>query len=359
MPVQIRQAKERNELNLAILNEESTFADWTERWYKMKCINLSLDYRKAIRSQADYLIDTLGEIPVNRIRPLDIQSVVCDLAVLNPHTHKPSSKRTLRGIKDTAKRIFDFICFNSDYFNRNPACKVTLPTNAPKNERRALTHKEIEWVINTSHRGRIAALIMTFCGLRSGEMIPLEWDDINFENSTLTVTKSVQKKSSNAYFVKHGTKNGKTRTIPIPDIILPILLSAKGNSDSPYICCQNDGSIHTPTSWRQVWQSYNNKLSHLYASNTQAKRNINNPIGIQKRVEKITPHLFRHTYATLLYSSGVDPLSAQRLLGHSDISGTLAIYTHLEEERYEVSVDDFCKFIIKFWGDTGAASVVR
>ena len=69
--------------------------------------------------------------------------------------------------------------------------------------------------------------------------------------------------------------------------------------------------------------------------------------------------MFRHTYATLLYTSGVDPLSAQRLLGHSDISTTLAIYTHLEEERYEVSVEDFCKYIRKFWGESGSSVIVR
>ena len=342
-----------------VLDESSTFTDWAERWIKNKCINLSLDYCKAIRSEVDYLISFLGELPVCKIRPLDIQAVITDLAISNPHTKKPSSKRTLRGIKNTAKSIFDYVCFNSEFYNKNPASKVILPTNAPKTERRALTHKEIEWVITTQHRGRIAAIIMTFCGLRSGELIPLEWGDIDFESKMLHVTKSVKKQKSNVYTIKHGTKNRKTRIIPIPEIIIPILQSAHKEKDSPYICCQCDGSLHTPTSWSQVWQSYNNNLSHLYASNLQSKRNIYDPIGIKKRVEKITPHMFRHTYATLLYTSGVDPLSAQRLLGHSNIATTLAIYTHLEEERYEISVEDFCEYIKKFWGEAGAAVVVR
>ena len=344
---------------MAILNEFSTFGDWAERWFKYKSINLSLDYRKAIHSEVDYLVNFLGEMPVCKIRPMDVQAVIAELAINNPHTQKPSSKRTLRGVKNTAKSIFDYVCFNSEYYNKNPVSRVVLPANAPKMERRALSNKEIEWVIKTHHRGQIAALIMTFCGLRSGEIIPLEWDDVDLEHSILHVTKSVKKKSANMYAVKHGTKNGKTRSVPIPEILISILRFEKEKAESPYICCQCDGSLHTPTSWSKIWKSYNNKISHLYASYQQAKRSINDPTGIKKRVERITPHMFRHTYATLLYTSGVDPLSAQRLLGHSDISTTLAIYTHLEEERYEISVEDFCKFIRKFWGESGSSMIVR
>ena len=259
---------------------------------------------------------------------------------------------------NTAKSIFDFVCFNSEYYNKNPASNVTLPANAPQTNRRSLTRKEVEWVVNTPHRGRIAAIIMTFCGLRSGELIPLEWNDIDFENALLHVSKSVKKKDTNAYEIKHGTKNGKTRSVPVPEKILEILQEFKNTATSPYICCQCDESLHTPTSWKKLWESYNNVMSHLYASSQQASRNIFHPLGLRKRVEKITPHMFRHTYATLLYTSGVDPLSAQKLLGHSNIATTLAIYTHLEEERYEVSVENFSKFISQFWGDAGAASSV-
>ena len=47
-------------------------------------------------------------------------------------------------------------------------------------------------------------------------------------------------------------------------------------------------------------------------------------------IPKFTPHWLRHTFATLLYLSGVDVLTAKEQLGHSDIKTTLSIYTHLD-----------------------------
>ena len=50
-------------------------------------------------------------------------------------------------------------------------------------------------------------------------------------------------------------------------------------------------------------------------------------------IKNLTPHMFRHTYATIVYNAGVDVKSAQRFLGHADINVTLKIYTHLSEQK--------------------------
>ena len=68
---------------------------------------------------------------------------------------------------------------------------------------------------------RVAALIMLYCGLRRGEIIPLEWSDIDFINKQIAITKSVELKDSNNYTVKSHTKNGKDRYVSIPDNIIP------------------------------------------------------------------------------------------------------------------------------------------
>ena len=330
-------------------DENASFDLWAKRWIKYKCIGLSRDYKIAIQSQVGYLTDYLGDMAVTEIRPYDVDYVMGEIANCNPYTKKPSSKKTLRDLRNTARNIFDYVVENTDNYTKNPARKTKLPTNAPKQTRRALTAKEIEWVIKTEQRGRIAAIIMTFCGLRAGEMIPLEWNDIDFENAEIYVGRSVKKVAHNAYEVKYATKNGKTRCIPIPSNVIEELKKEKEKSRSSYICCQIDGSMHTPSSWRKLWYSYNNKLSHLYASFVQAEKSIYNPKGMKKKVDKITPHYFRHTFATMLYTSGVDPLTAQKLLGHSHISTTLAIYTHLEEEKVTVSVEKYEVYITKYW----------
>ena len=245
--------------------------------------------------------------------------------------------------------VLHFTPENTDGYTKNPARKTKLPTTAPKETRRALTAKEIEWVINTEHRGRLPAIIMTFCGLRAGELIPLEWNDIDFDGCSMYIGKSVKKIDNNTYEIKYATKNGKTRTIPIPPNVMEELKKYRDTSPTSFICSQTDGSMHTPSSWRKLWDSYNNNLSHLYASFVQAGKSKYDPKGIKKKVDRITPHYFRHTFATLLYTSGVDPLTAQKLLGHSHISTTLAIYTHLENEKVVVSVEKYEIYIKKYW----------
>ena len=61
--------------------------------------------------------------------------------------------------------------------------------------------------------------------------------------------------------------------------------------------------------------------------------------------------MLRHTYATMLYFSGVDVLTAQKLLGHADLSTTLKIYTHLQKETEDLSIEKFDDFITKLFNN--------
>ena len=65
----------------------------------------------------------------------------------------------------------------------------------------------------------------------------------------------------------------------------------------------------------------------------EIKPGTSRPDDILKQVKPtLTPHYFRHNYVTLLYESGVDPLIAMKIVGHTDYQTTANIYTHLKEE---------------------------
>ncbi|MGN1126527.1 MAG: tyrosine-type recombinase/integrase, partial [Ruminococcus sp.] len=70
-----------------------------------------------------------------------------------------------------------------------------------------------------------------------------------------------------------------------------------------------------------------------------------NPKGIPQVVEKFNAHQLRHMYATLLFLSGIDPLTASKLMGHSGVQITLDIYTHLEEQYRHIDVSKLDKFL--------------
>ena len=91
--------------------------------------------------------------------------------------------------------------------------------------------------------------------------------------------------------------------------------------------------MHSPTSWRQMWNNYINTIIKL------------NPIAATTRISEITAHYLRYTYCALLYISGVDVVTASKLMGHSNIKTTVAIYTHLDEMMVAKSVDKVDDFI--------------
>lgn len=69
------------------------------------------------------------------------------------------------------------------------------------------------------------------------------------------------------------------------------------------------------------------------------------PGAEQTSIQEITAHYLRHTYATLLYLSGVDVLTAAKLLGHSNVKTTIAIYTHLDDLMLSKSVDKLDSYL--------------
>lgn len=198
------------------------------------------------------------------------------------------------------------------------------------------------------HRAQPAAMIMLFSGLRTGETLALKWEDVDFERKIISVTKSVQRVASNLYQVKPGTKNKKNRVVTIPECLSIFLakLKIQNNSlDSDYINCQKDGSLHTPSSWKSVWKSYNTQLNFAKYKQIHPEVSIFSPEGIPRVLDIVNAHQLRHTYATMLYKSGVDLLTASSLLGHSDVKLTLNIYTHLDEKYKQINISKLNDYI--------------
>ena len=197
-------------------------------------------------------------------------------------------------------------------------------------------------IMKTSHtRCRCAVLIMMLCGLRTGELLALEWNDVDIGKEVIHVRQSVQRVDTNCYRIHTGTKNGKTRDIPIPKLLLSELRLEKTQTSQKYVCAQLNGELHTPSSWRSLWRSYYLSLNQT----AQGSVSKYSPGGLPKIISHITPHMLRHTYCTLLYKAGIDVLIAQYLMGHSSVKVTLEIYTHLDEEHRIKKINEFDRLL--------------
>lgn len=318
----------------AIGTENNSFRYWGSVFLSKKNGKVSYSQIKNLQCYLNHLYGYIGDMPLNMITTDDIDRVLDQLTKRNPHTQKPTSHQYLINVRNAASDVFE-LAIDRDILCKNPARKCEVSKYAPKSERRALTEAEQKLIINTPHRARLGALIMMLAGLRRGELVPLTWDDIDLDKLTLCVRKSAEVKG-NRFVVKNGTKNGKWgRIIPITIDLALEIQKAKKNAISRYVCCNSSGEMHTPTSWRRMWDSYIHTILNMV------------PEASKTGISEITAHYLRHTYATLLYISGVDVLTASKLMGHSNVKTTIAIYTHLEEIMVIKSVDKLDTFISK------------
>ncbi len=207
----------------------------------------------------------------------------------------------------------------------------------PKRLPVVLTAEEVQTVLrHLSGVPLLAAQLLYGSGLRVIECLRLRVKDIDF--------------GQNLIVVRQG-KGFKDRTTTLPDVVRPALhlhlqqvkalhhadlQAGNGRSSLPYALAQKYPNANTEWQWQFVFPS--KRLAkdprgddtlfrhHLHESTIQkAIKQAARKSGIPKR---ISPHVFRHSFATHLLESNYDIRTIQELLGHKDVKTTM-IYTHV------------------------------
>lgn len=243
--------------------------------------------------------------------------------ILFDMANKGYSEKTMQSVKGIAQGVLELAADNRA-IDHNFFKNVAIPKAKQEPEhRRALTSEEQAWIRDTPHRAQTAAMIMMYAGLRRGELIALQWTDINLDEATIRVNKSVEQVSGSGLVIKKGGKtDAATRTVCIPQILVSYLRQVPHTSF--FVVTNAKGKMHSDKSWYRMWESYIKCLSEKYGTHK--------PGTDHKVIPPITAHWLRHTFITLMYLAGVDIVTAKEQAGHKDIQTTLSIYTHLSEK---------------------------
>lgn len=291
------------------LTQERALTCWIERWLRRTAQTQTEDWHATCEARAKVWDARLGRADVTRITAADLEDVLFDLARANPRTGRPSSRKTLTEYKNVISQIFDLIVQNR-VISFNPAQYLTVRKDAPKETREALTDAQIAGIRATPDPVQLPCLIMIYAGLRLGELAALTWSDIDLTGRAIRINKSWNFKQLT---VKTTKTAAGTRTVPIPEILLPFLTAAP--RASLLVCPHTDGNPFTSSAWKFALAKYCRLLGF-----------------------ETTAHCLRHTYCTILFEAGVDVLTAKELMGHADISTTMKIYTHLRDRQKASSI---------------------
>jgi len=317
------------------------FSDWSERLLEIKKREVSQNWYYMITDYIDLWNSNFGDTDIRKIKLIDIQDVINRLADSNPVTGKATSKETLRKYKSALSQVFN-LAIDNRLLDYNPAQNVRLPKAAPVTRREALACEQIQMVIDTPHRAQTAAMIMLFAGLRRGELLALEQSDVDFKQGFISINKSAEIIKSEFKVSPGGKTENATRTVVIPKILIDHLRSCSNGEKQ---ICNNNGKPHTRSSWEYMWKSYMKELTKKYGSPSSKGRSKFDVDTTKQSFETFTPHQLRHTYSSMLNAAGVNPLTIERLMGHSDGGSIFKRYTHTDLAQYIVAVKKFNEYV--------------
>lgn len=331
---------------LDLTAEHDTFDAWGNRWLKKKSARVSVNWAKTLEINYRKL-EMLFGAEVTQLRRADLEDILDDLFT------DGYSERVLKSVRDIASGIME-MCVENRVIEYNPFRAAEIPERRkPENERRALTKEERSWIEDTPHRAQTAAMIMMYAGLRRGEMIPLLWSDIDLKSGTISVNKSVEMIDGHPSIKPGGKTDSAVRTVYIPQKLIDYLSRVK--RDSLLVVHMENGAMFTANAWRSMWSTYIKDLNLKYADFGKIVKNGKpmerpkskcRPGGVPILIPKFTAHWLRHTFITMMYLSGVDVLTAAAQAGHSDPKITMDIYTHLDAEYKQRTMEKLDYYII-------------
>jgi len=340
----LEKAKYEDKHSKVFVPTEMTVDSWFEYWIENivgdLAPNTTRNYRERYKQNIQPVI---GSLRLSDVKPLH-----CKMVLNNMEDDYAGS--TIRQTFIAMGTLFKSALMN-DLIAKHPmdGVRYTKPIRAV-DDIRFLTEEEQEKFLETakrSHNYKQYALILQ-TGLRTGEMIGLTWDSIDFEKRTLTVNKTLEYRHKQGYWRAGPPKTLQSyRTIPLTNQayeILKELESKKGERKEAPSLSQTLEYIDRKTgqkksfvmrdlvfiNWRTGEPAKNSSYdTHLYKLCDEAK------------IKRFCMHALRHTYATRAIESGMQPKMLQKLLGHASIKTTMDRYVHATEDSLTKAVMQF------------------
>ena len=285
------------------------YIDWLIQWLE-NYIRPSVKVRTYERYKLiieQHIKDKTGSIELNDLSPLVLQSFITWLL-------QSGNKRTGKGL--SANSVNAVISVIQSSLKTAHLWGLTKDYTADKLKRPKLKEKPVECftlaeqkqieqaVLNDKKDKLYGIILCLYSGLRIGELIALQWSDIDFAKGILTVSKSCHDGKDGLIIDEPKTATSR-RTIPLPKQLMPLVKMLKKRSDSDFVV----SSHGKPVSVRSYQRSFELLLKKL---------------DIPHRGF----HSLRHTFATRAIECGMDVKTLSEILGHKNPTVTLNRYAH-------------------------------
>ncbi|UXR73354.1 site-specific integrase [Staphylococcus sp. IVB6238] len=178
---------------------------------------------------------------------------------------------------------------------------------------------------------------LAFTGMRRGELMALMWQDIDFNNQTININKTLTNGIGYKDVIDTPKTKSSKRIISLDSKTLEVLKTWRTQQRIMSLKHGHNTSHKQQEIFTNV--ETNKRLNRVYANETL------NLICKQNDFKRITVHGFRHTHCSLLFEAGLTVQEVQDRLGHADINTTMDIYAHVTEKQREKVAEKFANYI--------------
>lgn len=340
----LEKARYEDSHNIALAGAGITLDEWFEYWVENIVGDLSPNTRRNYRERYKHNIQpVLGKMLLTDIKPMHCK-------VVFNRMEADYAGSTIRQVYIAMGTMLKSAVMN-DLIAKHPmnGVRYTKPMRQPNDIKFLTVDEQIKFLeaVKKSFNYYQYALILE-TGLRTGEMIGLTWDAIDWENRTLTVNKTMEYRYENAYWRAGPPKTLQSyRTIPLTNKAYEILCDVQRISadyrDSEalqqtleYI----DRKTGKPVCFQMKDLVFINKRTGMPAKNSSYDTHLYK-ICDTAGIRRFCMHALRHTYATRAIEGGMPPNVLQRLLGHASIKTTMDRYVHVTDDSMWQAVEQF------------------
>lgn len=302
-------------MNPPPVSKDTNLATWVQYWIDcyatLRCKSgFTLD---RYRSLAKYLVSgastelrDVSQVSLANLTHQQVESALLDLLRQPASRKKYLSVRSVRHLGDLL-RVALSRAERLGLIASNPMLKVELPP-FERSEARSLSIEEVARLLEACRRDwtyNFVSLALA-AGLRRGELLALEYEDLNYCTRTLSVAKSLEETRTSLKLKK--TKNGRSRVLKLGESTLKLFprYDLGGQLNQGLIFPDENGQWRRPACVSQVIARRLRKAGILKAS----------------------LHTLRHTHGSLMLSNGMPLPAVSARLGHSDPGFTLRVYAH-------------------------------